>query len=138
MFVPALTRMGSLELGHPGFQSPRRTFGDYGPYVDNFSSWLILALLKELPVNPSLYELADACIQEERQGSISHGLLRNLENGHKDEMRQLGKLLHLMLERPLHFIPDIHPDETLEQLIGKQSKEVKTAGGLAKRKMRPW
>lgn len=139
MFVPALTRMGSLELGHPGFQSPRRSFGDYGPFVDNFSAWLIHFLLKNMPIRANLYEFADACIQEERQGSTSHTLLRNLQADHKEEGRQLGKLLHLMLERPLHHIPDIHPDESLDQLIGKQSKEVSsTHSGLAKRKIRPW
>lgn len=138
MFVPALTRMGSMELGHPGFQSPRRTSGDYGPFVDNFSGWLVHYMLKNLAINAQLHELLEACLQEERQGSTAHNMLRKLENDRESEIKQLGRMLRLLLERPLHMIPDVHPDETLEHLIANQSKEVTSTSGLLKRKPRTW
>jgi tRNA A-37 threonylcarbamoyl transferase component Bud32 len=138
MFVPALTRMGSPELGHPGFQSPRRTFGDYGPYVDNFSAWLIHFMLRHLATNPNLHELLDACLQEERQGSTAHAVLRALQNDRDAENREFGKMIRLMLERPLHLIPDISADVSLPELITKQSKEVGPRSGLAHRKPRSW
>ena len=41
MFVPALACYASNELGHPNYQHPLRTGNDYGPWLDNFSAWVI-------------------------------------------------------------------------------------------------
>jgi serine/threonine protein kinase len=130
MFVPVLTRLGSLELGHPGYQSPRRTLNDYGPYVDNFAAWLIHYILKNLAINRRLPELLEMCLEEERQGSMAHQMLKALVNDREGEVRQLGKMIHLLLARPLHFIPELSPEIGLEEVLSKQSKEVTKGGGL--------
>lgn len=41
MYVPQLTGLGSNELGHRNFQHPARTGQHFGPYLDNFSAWVI-------------------------------------------------------------------------------------------------
>jgi hypothetical protein len=94
-------------------------------------------LLKNLSQNPKLYELAHLCLQEERAGSPEHVTLRGLESHPDGVTRKLGQLLRLLIERPMHMIPDLHPEESLESLISKASKEVRsatTAKGLIKRK----
>jgi serine/threonine protein kinase len=134
MFVPALTRLGSMELGHAGFQSPRRTKADYGPYVDNFSAWLVHYILKHLPINRQLPELLEQCFQEERTGSTAHVGIRALETARETEVRNLGAMVRALLARPLHMIPAFSADDTLLEAISKQTKEVTAPGGLLKRR----
>ncbi|MFN8659481.1 MAG: hypothetical protein U0105_24315 [Candidatus Obscuribacterales bacterium] len=135
MFLPELSRLGSPELGHPGFQHPKRKAADYAPYVDNFSAWLIHFLIKNLNLDPKLYETAEACLLEERKGGDrEHVTLRGLEHHPDGLKRQLGTLLRLMISRQLHMIPEIHPDESLQSILARTTKEVTTPGGLLKRK----
>lgn len=60
MFVPPLRGMPSHELGHPNYQHPRRSERDFGPYLDNFSEWVIHLSLLALSVQPGLWEAAGA------------------------------------------------------------------------------
>src|SRR5438445_2803652 len=41
MYVPALSGRVSNEIGQPNYQHPNRTASDFGPYLDNFSGWVI-------------------------------------------------------------------------------------------------
>lgn len=58
MFVPPLRGMPSHEIGHPNYQHPRRSERDFGPYLDNFSEWVIRLSLVALSVRPDLWDLA--------------------------------------------------------------------------------
>ena len=60
MFVPALSGMPSHEVGHPNYQHPKRNEADFGPYLDNFSEWVIHVSLLALSVRPDLWDLAGA------------------------------------------------------------------------------
>jgi thiamine kinase-like enzyme len=55
MFVPALAGMPSYELGQRNYQHPRRTDQHFGPFIDNFSAWVIYASLVALSVDSSLW-----------------------------------------------------------------------------------
>lgn len=136
MFVADLARLGCAEAGHPGFQHPRRTKSDYAPYVDNFSGWLLHFLIKNITINPQLCELAAACLQDERRGGNEHVTLRGLENHPDSLVRQLGALLRSLCSRPLHLIPDLDRDESLQSILAKTTKEVTrpTFSGLINRK----
>lgn len=134
LFVPALTRLGSLELGHPGFQSPRRKLADYGPYVDNFSAWVVHYMLKNLTLNPRLNQWLETCLDEERVGSTAHTMLRAMENDRDAEVRQFSSITRLLLARPLHLLPELQVDTRLEDIIANQSKEVTKPGQLLKKK----
>lgn len=49
--------MGACEIGHANYQSPTRTSNAWGPYLDNFSAWVIYASLVALTIEPSLWTL---------------------------------------------------------------------------------
>ncbi|MCL4320505.1 protein kinase domain-containing protein [Cuniculiplasma divulgatum] len=55
MFVPALKKLGSEELGHESFQHPRRG-KYYGERLDNFSILIIYTSLIALSKNPKLWK----------------------------------------------------------------------------------
>jgi hypothetical protein len=56
MYVPELRRKGSHELGHPNYQHPARdAVRSFGPTMDNFSAWIIIASLIALCFDPSLW-----------------------------------------------------------------------------------
>ena len=57
MYVPSLAKMGACEIGHANYQSPARTSSTWGPYLDNFSAWVIYASLVALTIEPSLWTL---------------------------------------------------------------------------------
>lgn len=56
MFVPGLENLTSLELGHRNYQHPLRSDCDFGPYLDNFSAWIIYTSLIALGIKPSLWK----------------------------------------------------------------------------------
>ncbi len=58
MFVPPLRGMPSHEVGHPNYQHPRRNDKDFGPYLDNFSEWVIYLSIVALSVQPELWGIA--------------------------------------------------------------------------------
>jgi hypothetical protein len=60
MYVPALQGRQSHELGHRHYQHPQRTATDFGPFLDNFSAWVIYVSLMMLSIDPSLWQRLDA------------------------------------------------------------------------------
>jgi hypothetical protein len=56
MYVPALSGQASHEVGHRNYQHPLRTESDFGPYLDNFSAWVIYVSLIALTVDPRLWQ----------------------------------------------------------------------------------
>lgn len=54
MFVPTLGGRACNELGQPNYQHPQRSARDYGPYLDNFSVWVITLSLLGLALDPDL------------------------------------------------------------------------------------
>jgi hypothetical protein len=57
MFVPSLANMGASEKGHMNYQSPTRTMRTWGPYLDNFSAWVIYTSLVAITIDPTLWSL---------------------------------------------------------------------------------
>ena len=55
MFVPALHGESSHEVGHPNFQSPRRTGREFSKDLDRFSSLVIYTALLAVRHDPSLW-----------------------------------------------------------------------------------
>ena len=56
MYVPALSGECSHEVGHRNYQHPLRTESDFGPYLDNFSAWVIYVSLIALAIDPGLWK----------------------------------------------------------------------------------
>lgn len=59
MYVPALSGQASHEVGHRNYQHPLRTESDFGPYLDNFSAWVIYLSLIALTVDARLWQRFD-------------------------------------------------------------------------------
>ncbi len=59
MYVPGLQGRQSAERGHSNYQHPNRADRHFGPYLDNFSAWVIYASILALAVDPSLWHQLD-------------------------------------------------------------------------------
>lgn len=98
MFVPALAGSQSNELGHRNYQLPSRSTWDYGPYLDNFSGWVIYVSLAALAVHPELwrkYRGGDQCLIFRKEDFVnpgSSGILRDLRSSHNEQLRFLVDL----------------------------------------------
>ncbi len=55
MFVPELSGFHSNEKGHPNYQHPLREGRHFGPFVDNFSAWIIDTALLCAERDPSVW-----------------------------------------------------------------------------------
>jgi hypothetical protein len=60
MYVPTFAGKESHEVGHPNYQHPRRGPDQFGPDLDNFSSWVIYLSLVALSVDPNLWQVTKA------------------------------------------------------------------------------
>jgi hypothetical protein len=65
MYVPGLNGMPSNELGHRNYQHPGRNPEHFGPYIDNFSAWVILISIVAVCVDASLWNSLGAGEAEE-------------------------------------------------------------------------
>jgi tRNA A-37 threonylcarbamoyl transferase component Bud32 len=140
MYVPGLGRGPALETGNPAFQHPGRTLNHFGPYLDCFSSWVIYYLIKHMSVNPSLCDLVDACLADERQTTVVRSVLRGLEGERQDEVREMGRLLRLLLSYKADAVPflDAHSDFslTLKPQTQQAKESTPSASPFLKRKPR--
>jgi hypothetical protein len=93
MYVPALSGERSHELGHRNYQHPLRTESDFGPYLDNFSAWVVYLSLIALAADPSLWEQfggGDECLlfrREDFEEPEVSNVLRALQR-HRDQRIQ--------------------------------------------------
>lgn len=56
MYVHGMSGFVSNELGHRNYQHPQRDALHFGPYIDNFSVWVIYLSLKILAIAPELWD----------------------------------------------------------------------------------
>jgi uncharacterized protein YjbI with pentapeptide repeats len=56
MYVPALRGAPPLEVGHPNYQPPMRSYKDFGDRLDEFSFEVISLSLRALASQPNLWE----------------------------------------------------------------------------------
>jgi hypothetical protein len=95
MFVPSLAGNQSNECGHRNYQLPTRTGWDYGPYLDNFSAWVIYVSLISLAVHPELWikhRGGDECLifrKEDYLQPEKSELLRDLYSSPNTQLRFL-------------------------------------------------
>src|ERR1035437_2370056 len=98
MYVPGLAGNQSNECGHRNYQLPTRTGWDYGPYLDNFSAWVIYVSLVSLAVHPELwskYGGGDECLifrKEDYLQPEDSEILRELNSSPNTELRFLIEL----------------------------------------------
>lgn len=113
MYVPALSGLNSNELGHRNYQHPDRSKADFGPYLDNFSAWVIYVSLVCTGIDPGLWKqlnAGDECMLFRQQDFIEPLYSRAffaLENHSSEEVRLLARWLRSLLGLPVRDIPDL-------------------------------
>lgn len=118
MYVPGLNGYRSNELGHPNYQHPRRTPRHFGPFLDNFSSWVIYTSLLCLMDDPELWTRlsgGDECILFRRTDlgapSSSH-VFSMLERHPSPRIQAAVAILRRLLEYPVKQIPPLNTEIT--------------------------
>ena len=119
MYVPALRNSPAMELGQPNYQHPRRTSGDYGPWLDRFSARVIHLSLAALSEDPGLwarlhkpggeYLLLQKYDLEDLSASPSLAALGAVNAQLRDKADELLDLVR----KPLDAIPPLEPSAAL-------------------------
>jgi len=114
MFVPELNGSQSNELGHRNYQHPGRTKQHFGPYLDNFSAWLIDTSIYCLERDPTLWftlKGGEDCLlfrEKDLQDPYSSFAFHQLENHTNIEIRERVKWLRYLLTLSVENIPEIN------------------------------
>lgn len=112
MFVPTLAGRRSAEVGQPNYQHPQRNALDFGPYLDNFSSWVIYVSLVALSLYPNLWQTfrgGDDCLLFRRrdfEDPDHSGLLKSLEHCHSPQLRSLVEFFKVILYSSPRDVPN--------------------------------
>lgn len=113
MYVPSLEGQESQELGHPNYQHPRRSKIHFGPYLDNFASWIIYITLQCLCYEPRLWKTlhgGDERLLLGRQDFAEPAKSARLAHllTHRDpKVRGYGEMVLELLELPPYLIPGL-------------------------------
>jgi len=111
MFVPKMAGWQANELGHPNYQHPSRVAEHFGPYLDNFSAWVIYTSIKALQHDSRLlHQLGggDDCLLFKRQDFLdpeNSPAFAALENHQCQELRTLGRFVRAQLQCDLAEVP---------------------------------
>lgn len=148
MYVPALKGERSAEFGHPNYQHPHRTENHFGPYLDNFSAWVIYISLLILAKDPALWQDVhggDECLlfrksdfNRPETSPLFHKLTQHSEPQIRAMAEELKRLLTLSPDRvpPLNHTRRSHSGTPLwvndhRQLELFESKFRLSFGGTA-------
>ena len=125
MFVPGLAKIGACEKGHVNYQSPTRTMSTWGPYLDNFSAWVIYTSLVALAVDPTLWSLlhnpGDEALlfhHADYQDPRNSRALLALAQSSEPALHVLGTVMCDVWTPEVRAIPPLNPDN-LPQLDGQ-------------------
>ncbi len=116
MYVPSMQGMHANELGHINYQHPQRKAESFGPYLDNFSAWVIYGSIKALASDPGLWSelmAGDDCLLFRRhdfEAPLYSPAFAALEE-HKDlELQKIGRFIRGMLSGSIEAIPYLKKD----------------------------
>ncbi len=121
MFVPSLHGYISHELGARNYQHPLRTERDFGPYLDNFSAWVVYLSLIGLAAEPELWRkfgLGDERLILDRSDydePSKSEVLKVLENCSVQDVRSLARIFRSLIYFKLSDIPSLDGQVDLAQ-----------------------
>jgi tetratricopeptide (TPR) repeat protein len=113
MYVPSLAGKGSTEAGHRNYQHPGRIEKHFGPYLDNFSAWVIYLSLKAIALDPTLYTnlgAGDDCLlfrSEDFLAPTKSCAFVALEGHHNQELGTIAKFLRSQLKVSPEMVPPL-------------------------------
>lgn len=131
MYVPKLKGRGSSEIGHTHYQHPERRLSHFGPYIDNFSEWVIYISLKALAKDPKIWDIVkggDQCLLfrntdfQDPEHSQAFNALNRIED---DNLRLLvDTFKDAVYTYNLEDIPSIIDEESIAQRYRRLFREV--------------
>jgi tetratricopeptide (TPR) repeat protein len=113
MYVPALRGSPSTELGHRNYQHPGRQAFHFGPYLDNFSAWVIYCSLSVVAEQPDLWKRlggGDECMlfrQADFQDPLNSKTFSILEHHHGEHIANLARTVRALLTLPVERVPPL-------------------------------
>jgi serine/threonine protein kinase len=113
MFVPTLKGKPSAEVGQPNYQLPIRGVNDFGPYLDNFSAWVILISIVATAHNPNLWTAfkgGDECLLFRRRDfeAPDHSpLFQSLTKSRDSQIAALANLFRTFLSLTCATVPPL-------------------------------
>ncbi|MFN8551916.1 MAG: hypothetical protein U0103_10540 [Candidatus Obscuribacterales bacterium] len=111
MFVPSMEGYSAGELGHRNYQHPARAAHHFGPYLDNFSAWIIYASVRALQIDSRLmHQLGggDDCLlfrQSDFLDPIHSPAFAAMERHPDVRLNELSKFIRAQLKADLPHIP---------------------------------
>lgn len=116
MYVPRLRSLSAAEVGHPNYQSPRRTLRDWGPQLDNFSAWTIYASLAAVVIDPSLWPRLHIAGEEallfrraDFEELFSSRPLSELSHSKNAALEAVARAVTSLCGQPLRDLPSLDP-----------------------------
>jgi|GEM_PF-602197 len=134
MYVPALNGLVSHEEGHRNYQHPARNGHDFGPYLDNFSAWVIFSSVTAVALDPRLWQIlngGDECLlfrREDFQRPDQSRAFQILESS-RPEIKALTGQFRAMLSMPIRQIPALN-GRIVPQPTGEHPRSTMTPGPL--------
>lgn len=115
MYVPNLQGYLSREKGHPNYQHPGRNEQHFGPYLDNFSAWLIdtalLAIIQDKTLWFNFHE-GDECLlfrHADLVNPFTSKIFAALDGHQCLELNRRSEYLRRLLAAPVESIPPLGP-----------------------------
>jgi predicted Ser/Thr protein kinase len=121
MYVPEFKGMPATELGHRNYQHPQRNSTHFGPYLDNFSAWLIYISVLISGCDPHIwhdFEGGDECLLFRRQDlddPMSSELFHVLEHHHNPQIRESSRTLRYLLTLSPENVPGLEAPVTVPE-----------------------
>ncbi|HET8887796.1 MAG TPA: hypothetical protein VFQ41_02760 [Candidatus Angelobacter sp.] len=122
MFVPALRGKLSAEAGQPNYQLPTRGITDFGPYLDNFSAWVILISIVAAARNPNLWTTfkgGDDCLLFRRhdfEAPDQSPLFKSLTKSQDSQVAALANLFRTFLSLTCATVPPLNLAEPIANI----------------------
>lgn len=149
MYVPKMHGMTAREVGHPNYQHPKRAAHHFGPYLDNFSAWIIYASIKALQLDPGLFEQlngGDDCLlfkDADLKNPLESSVFAAFEKHENNELRNLSRYLRAQLEKDVDQVPYLESsfpeiDEHQITLIPESVSTKKESPTIARPKHADW
>lgn len=122
MFVPSLEGHPAHELGHPNYQHPARSGSHFGPFLDNFSLWVIRNSLLAIIDSPEIWRRisgGDECLLFRRAdfaNPLQSPTFAYLEGHRSEVVRRCAKQIRALLKYSPDGIPELDEEPELGSL----------------------